>query len=112
MKFSIHSDAPVTFPNSMRILDSAVNRTTRTGYVLGPDQRIEPLVALKAMARWPAYQHCEENQKGSIEVGKFADLVILSDKPLTVERSKLVELKVLATIKESQTVYQAKAQKK
>jgi predicted amidohydrolase YtcJ len=45
-------------------------------------------------------------------VGKLADLVILSDKPLTVERSKLVELKVLATIKESQTVYQAKAQKK
>jgi predicted amidohydrolase YtcJ len=61
MKFGIHSDAPVTFPNSMRILDSAVNRTTRTGYVLGPDQRIEPLVALKAMMRWPAYQHCEEN---------------------------------------------------
>ncbi|MFZ6747535.1 amidohydrolase [Undibacterium sp. Ren11W] len=105
MKFSIHSDAPVTFPNSMRILDSAVNRTTRSGYVLGADQRVEPLVALKAMTLWPAYQHFEEASKGSIEVGKLADLVILSANPLKLERAKLVNLKVLETIKEGQSVY-------
>ena len=81
--FSIHSDAPVTFPNSMRVLASAVNRTTRTGYVLGPSQRIDPLVALKSMTIWAAYQHFEETTKGSIEVGKAADFVILSDDPLT-----------------------------
>jgi predicted amidohydrolase YtcJ len=69
IKFSIHSDAPVTFPVSMRIFDNAVNRTTRTGYVLGPKQRLDPLIALKAMTIWPAYQHFEENTKGSIEVG-------------------------------------------
>ena len=63
----------------------AVNRTTRTGYVLGPQHRIEPMVALKAMTIWPAYQHFEEATKGSIEVGKAADLVILSENPLTVE---------------------------
>jgi hypothetical protein len=109
MRFSIHSDAPVTFPNSMRVLDSAVNRTTRTGYVLGSNQRIEPLVALKAMTIWPAYQHFEEATKGSIEVGKLADLVILSDNPLTVERSKLVDIKVEETIKEGKSIYTASA---
>ncbi len=57
MKFTIHSDAPVTFPNSMRILDSAVNRTTRTGYVLGPKERLSPMEVLHAMTIWPAYQY-------------------------------------------------------
>jgi predicted amidohydrolase YtcJ len=103
--FSIHSDAPVTFPNSMRILASAVNRTTRTGYVLGPQQKLDPIDALKAMTLWAAYQHFEENTKGSIEVGKVADLVILSDNPLTVERSKLINLRVMETIKSGKTIY-------
>jgi predicted amidohydrolase YtcJ len=103
--FSIHSDAPVTFPNSMRVLASAVNRTTRTGYILGPNQRIDPLIALKAMTIWPAYQHFEEASKGSIEVGKVADFVILSDDPLTVRRTQLAEIKVLETIKNGKSVY-------
>lgn len=105
MLFSIHSDAPVTFPNSMRVFSTAVNRTTRTGYVLGPQHRIEPMVALKAMTIWPAYQHFEEATKGSIEVGKVADLVILSDNPLTVEHSKLADIKVLETIKNGKSIY-------
>jgi predicted amidohydrolase YtcJ len=103
--FSIHSDAPVTFPNSSRILASAVNRTTRTGYILGPKQRIEPLIALKAMTLWAAYEHFEEASKGSLEVGKVADMVILSDNPLTMERSKLIDLKVLETIKNGKSIY-------
>ena len=110
MKFSIHSDAPVTFPVSMRILDSAVNRTTRTGHVLGPKQRIQPLVALKAMTIWPAYQHFEEDTKGSIEVGKVADLVILSDNPMTVEPAKIIDIKVLETIKGGKSIYKRASQ--
>ncbi len=105
MRFSVHSDAPVTFPNSMRILASAVNRTTRTGYVLGPSQRVEPLVALKAMTIWAAYQHFEETTKGSIEVGKVADLVILSEDPLTARRTQLADIKVVETIKNGKSVY-------
>jgi predicted amidohydrolase YtcJ len=99
MKFSIHSDAPVTFPNSMMVLSTAVNRVTRTSYVLGPQHRLDPLIALKAMTIWPAYQHFEESNKGSIEVGKVADLVILSDNPLAVQREKLAEIRVIETIK-------------
>lgn len=105
MKFSIHSDAPVTFPKSMRIYDSAVNRTTRTDYVLGPDQRISPALALKAMTLWPAWQHFEEKRKGSIEVGKDADLVILSANPLTVPPATIKDIMIDATIKDGQTVY-------
>lgn len=107
MIFTIQSDAPVTFPNSMRILDSSVNRTTRSGYVLGPDQRISPAVALKAMTLWPAYQHFEETTKGSLEPGKRADLVILSANPLVVPPATLKDIKVLETIKDGRTVYSA-----
>jgi predicted amidohydrolase YtcJ len=105
MMFSIHSDAPVTFPNSMRVYDSAVNRTTRSGYVLGPDQRISPAIALKAMTLWPAWQHFEDKTKGSIEIGKDADLVILSANPLTVPPATIKEIHVDQTIKAGETVY-------
>jgi len=107
MKFSIHSDAPVTTPNSMRLLDSAVNRTTRTGYVLGPAQRVEPIVALKAMTLWPAYQHFEESTKGSLEVGKAADLVILSENPLTIDHAKLINIKIEETIKDGKSIFRS-----
>jgi predicted amidohydrolase YtcJ len=105
MAFSMHSDAPVTFPNSMRILDSAVNRTTRTNDVLGPQHRLAPIIALKAMTIWSAYQHFEEKTKGSLEVGKLADLVILDKDPLTVKPATLKEIKVVETIKDGRTVY-------
>lgn len=107
MKFSIHSDAPVTFPNSMRILHSAVNRVTRSGYVLGPDQRLDVETALKAMTIWPAWQHFEEDSKGSISTGKLADLIILDRDPTAIAKDDLLNLKVLETIKEGQILYQA-----
>ena len=95
MTFTSHHDARVAFPDSIRILDAMVNRTTRTGYVLGPAQRVEPMVALKALTLWAAYQYFEEQSKGSIEVGKLADFVILPDNPVTMDRSRLSTLKVL-----------------
>ena len=107
MKFSIHSDAPVTFPNSMRVLDSAVNRTTRTGFVLGPDERISPYVGLKAMTLWAAHEQFEEASKGSLEPGKRADLVILDRDPLKVARAAIKDIKVIETIKDGVTVWQA-----
>ena len=106
IKFSIHSDAPVTFPNAMRILDSAVNRVTRSGDILGEKHRLRPMDALKAMTIWPAYQHFEENSKGSLEEGKLADMVILDRDPLTIDRQNLVDIQIVATIKEGVTVYQ------
>ncbi|MEG0151379.1 MAG: amidohydrolase [Comamonas sp.] len=105
MVFTSHHDAPVALPSSMRVLDATVNRTTRTGKVLGPEHRVSPWVALKAQTIWSAYQHFEDDRKGSIEVGKLADLVILSDNPLTVAPRQLASLQVLETIKEGRSVY-------
>jgi predicted amidohydrolase YtcJ len=110
MKFSIHSDAPVVYPNSMRILHSATNRVTRSNIILGSEERLDALTALKAMTIWPAYQHFEESSKGSIEKGKLADLVVLSHNPVTLDREQLLGVKVLETIKAGETVYKAAAQ--
>ena len=105
LKFTTHHDAPVAFPDSIRVLSSTVNRTTRSGYVLGPHQRVDTLTGLKAMTLWPAYQHFEEKTKGSISPGKLADFVVLSDNPLTLPKKDLGTLKVLKTVKEGAVIY-------
>jgi len=105
MMFGTHHDAPVALPDSMRILSATVTRKTRSGRVLGPEHRVPVATALKAMTIWPAWQHFEEETKGSIEVGKLADFVILSDNPLTVAEDKLADIKVVETIKENKSVY-------
>lgn len=107
MMFGTHHDAPVALPNSMRVLAATVTRRTRSGDILGPHQRVDVMTALKAMTIWPAWQHFEENDKGSIEVGKVADFVILSDDPTAVDPETLADLKVLSTIKDDVVIYQA-----
>jgi predicted amidohydrolase YtcJ len=107
MMFGTHHDAPVAFPDSMRVLDATVTRRSRSGDILGPDHRVDVMTALKAMTLWPAWQHFEEDRKGSIEAGKLADFVILSDDPTAVDPEKLDQLRVLITIKEDKVVYDA-----
>lgn len=109
MIFTTHADAPVIPPDSLRILWATVNRVTRTGQILGPDQRASAEVALKAITIWAAYQQFEENRKGSLEPGKLADMVVLSDDPLKVDPMKIIDIKVLQTIKEGVPVYKAVA---
>jgi hypothetical protein len=106
MMFTSHHDAPVAFPDSMRVLDATVTRRTRSGDILGPAQRVSVVDGLKALTIWAAYQHFEEDQKGSIEVGKLADLVILSDDPTAVDPEALDTIRVTETIKEGQTVFE------
>jgi len=105
MMFGSHHDAPVALPDSMRVLSATVTRTSRTGRVLGPEHRVPVATALKALTIWPAWQHFEEDTKGTIEVGKLADFVILSDNPLTVPQDQIADLKVLETIKEGKSIY-------
>jgi predicted amidohydrolase YtcJ len=107
MMFGTHHDAPVAFPDSMRVLDATVTRRSRSGDILGPHQRVDVMTALKAMTIWPAWQHFEEDRKGSIEVGKLADFVILSDDPTAVDPEKLDQLRVLVTIKEDVVIYES-----
>ncbi len=103
--FTSHHDAPVALPDSMRVLSSTVTRVTRSGEILGPDQRVTPYEGLKAITIWPAYQHYEEKQKGSIEVGKQADFVILSANPLTVDPLTIADIKVLKTINDDKVIF-------
>jgi predicted amidohydrolase YtcJ len=105
IKFSSHHDAPVAFPDSMRILDVTVTRRSRSGDIIGPAQRVDVITALKAMTIWPAWQKHEEASKGSIEPGKLADFVILSADPTIVDPETLDQLQVLETIKEGVTVF-------
>lgn len=102
-----HHDAPVTFPNSMRVLDATVNRVTRSGKILGPDQRITPYEGLKTLTDWAAYQYFEEKSKGTLTVGKLADLVILDKNPLKINPMEIHNIQVLQSIKEGKTVYNA-----
>lgn len=70
------------------MLWSAVNRTSRAGASIGPDQRVTAMEGLKAMTIWPAGQYGEQDRKGSLEPGKLADLVILDQNPLKVARRR------------------------
>lgn len=103
--FTIHHDAPVTPPDLITGVYAAVNRITRSGRVLGPDQRIPVIDALKAITINAAYQYQEEDTKGSLKVGKIADLVILNKDPLTIDPKELRSIQVQETIKDGKTVF-------
>ena len=105
MKFTTHHDAPVALPNSMRVLDATVTRRSRSGDIIGPEHRVDVMTALKAMTIWPAWQHFEEETKGSIEIGKLADFVILDQDPTAVDPDRIDLIKVVETIKEDVTVF-------
>ena len=106
MIFSSHHDAPVAFPDSMRVLDATVTRRARgSGRIVGPEQRVDVITALKAMTIWPAYHHFEEKTKGSLEPGKLADFVILSKDPTKVEPATIADIKVTETVKEGKTIF-------
>lgn len=107
MRFTEHHDAPVAFPDAIAILDAIVNRRSRSGDILGPDQRLPIDVALKSITLWAAWQHFEEDTKGSLEVGKLADFVILSANPMTVPPAQLRRIQVRETIKAGRTIYRA-----
>jgi predicted amidohydrolase YtcJ len=107
LRFTNHTDASIVPPNHLDAMWTAVNRVSRTAVVVGPDERISALDALKAVTINAAYQYFEEKKKGSLEIGKLADLVILDKDPLTVPPMTIKDIKVLETIKEGKTIYQS-----
>lgn len=101
-----HTDAFVTPIDQMMTVWTAVTRKTRFGKVLGQDQRISAYQALKAITADAAHQYREEKEKGTIAVGKLADLVVLSADPVAVEPDAIRGITVEETIKEGTTIYQ------
>ena len=103
--FTFHQDTPVLEPNMLETIDIAVNRKTKNGIILGEEEKIDVYDALKAITINAAYSYFEEDKKGSIKPGKVADFVILSDNPLTVDKEKIKEIKILSTWKNGKEVY-------
>lgn len=105
LHLTIHTDAPVALPNLMRMVWTSVNRTSRSGKVIGEEERLSPYEAMKCLTEWSAYQHFEEDKKGTLTKSKLADLVILDKNPLTVAPDDIKDIVVLETIKEGRSIY-------
>ena len=103
--FTVHNDSPIVPPDMMRLVSITVNRQTRSGYILGPEQRATVMEALYAITQGAAYQYFEEDEKGSITSGKRADLVILETNPLAVDPAQLADVKIAETFARGVSVY-------
>jgi predicted amidohydrolase YtcJ len=107
MVLTAHHDAPVALADSIRILSASVSRRSRNGVVIGEEQKISMLEAIKSLTVNAAYQYGEEEKKGTLEVGKLADFVVLSSNPLTVAEDRIMDLRVMETIKNGVTLFKA-----
>ena len=104
---NFHQDTPVTKPDMLHSVWCAANRISRSGKVIGEEQKISVYDGLKAITVNAAYQYFEEKEKGSIKEGKKADFVVLDRSPLEVERMELKNIKVIKTIKNGKVLYDA-----
>jgi predicted amidohydrolase YtcJ len=102
--FSIHLDTPVTPINPLLLVWSAVQRLSTAGNIIGEGERISALQALRATTIDAAWQIFQEDNRGSVEVGKYADLAVLSDNPLQ-QPDTIKDIKVLETIVGGRTIY-------
>jgi len=104
---SAHSDHPCApFPPLMA-LHGLVNRTTKAGKPIGQSQKISVMEALKLYTINAAYQSFDENELGSLEPGKLADMLILGEDILTIDTNKIIDIKIEKTIIGGKIVYQS-----
>lgn len=96
--FALHSDAPITAINPLRMIQTAVERKSTSGEVLGENERISVYDALKAVTKDAAYLLREEDKKGTLETGKLADITILERNISEVPAHQIAEISVVATI--------------
>jgi hypothetical protein len=100
-----HTDFNVAPLDQVFTIHTAVNRLSRSGQTIGAGERVTPLEALEAITIDGARLYGEEAKKGSIEVGKLADLVVLSANPLSVPPATIRAIRVEETIKDGKTVW-------
>ena len=99
---SLHSDMPMAPAAPLLLMHAAVNRVNFANKVAGPNQRISPEVALRAVTYNAAYVLGMEHDYGTISSGKYANFTLLSDNPLTIDPLKIKEIKIRATMVEGQ----------
>jgi hypothetical protein len=103
---ALGSDAPTTpwyYPQAT--LWGAVSRTAVSGTVMGPEQRLTIQEALRAHTMGSAYAGHEENIKGSVEVGKLADLVVWNEDLYTAPINRVPQITVAMTVVGGKVVY-------
>jgi predicted amidohydrolase YtcJ len=107
--FTLHSDFMVTDPVPLHMIEMAVTRKTwkEPDYVLAPQERISVESAIRAVTSEAAWQLFSDHEIGSLEPGKFADLVILDQDPRAVEPDSLKDIKVVETWMDGRQVYKA-----
>ena len=106
VNWTINTDWPAgVSPSLIYAAWNVVNRQTRSGAILVPEERVTPYAAMRAITINGAYQYREEKTKGTLEAGKLADLVILSANPLKVAPMAIKDITVMQTLKEGQVVY-------
>ena len=95
---AIHSDAPVTPLGPLFTAWCAVNRTTSSGRLLGPAERLSVAEALHAVTLGAAYTLRMDHCVGSIEAGKFADFAVLDADPFETPPEALKDIPVHTTV--------------
>ena len=100
------SDCPVSPCSPLVGVYAAVTRKAESGRVLSPEEAVSAREALKLYTLGGAYASFEEQQKGSIEVGRLADLIVLSADPTAVEPQKIGGLSVEKTIVGGEIVWE------
>lgn len=99
LMFANGSDGPIAYyEDPVLFIYATVTRNTDWGGRLGPDQGLSREDAIRSVTDWAAHTSFEEHSKGSIEVGKYADFVVLSDDIMTVPAGQIKDIRVLATV--------------
>lgn len=110
LTYSNHTDFNVTPLDPMFVMWSARARVTRSGKILGADERADAYTALQGLTTGPAWQIFEEDEKGMIRTGLKADFVILSQDPMTTDTARVRDIEVFETIKGGKVIYSTKPQ--
>ncbi|MBI5272620.1 MAG: amidohydrolase [Chlamydiia bacterium] len=105
MKFSFNDDAPLSPPNPLLLMEIAVTREMEGGGTLNGEETITIDDAIKAFTIYPAWQSFREKELGSIEVGKYADFVILDHNPKTTKPHLIHAIRVLETWLNGKRIY-------
>ena len=110
-KVALGTDFPIENVNPFYTFYASVARQDLEEFPEGgfnPNEKLSREETLKGMTIWAAYANFEEKEKGSLEVGKFADFIILDQDPMKVEESKIPKTKVLSTYIDGEKVYELK----
>lgn len=108
ISFTLQSDFAVVQPDMLKMVEIAVVRNTfkEPEYILAPQERISVESAIRAITSEAAWQLMVEEKVGSLEVSKYADMVILEEDPRKVEPTRISEIAILETWLNGKKVYQ------